>query len=67
MIAKAHMKMPSRTCQNFTNTTAKDELNELSRPLSFERKVLRTEILFNNCGILEVYHLGRQTTEMEDR
>jgi hypothetical protein len=56
------MKMPSTTCQNFTTATAKDELNGLFRPKTQARNV-RTEVIFDDGGIMEIYHICRQAIE----
>jgi hypothetical protein len=64
MATRAHMKMPSRTCQSFTNTTVEDGLMAYL-DLRVMPGIVRTEIPFNDRGILEVYHLGRQATETE--
>jgi hypothetical protein len=58
MALRTHIKMPSTRCQSLTIISAKDEFNELSRPSA--RSGVRTEILLNDDGILEVYHLGRK-------
>ena len=49
------MKSPSRTCQSFTAATAKDGLNKLSGPRT-RPGFIRTEILFDNDGVVEIYH-----------
>lgn len=56
------MKIPSRMCQNFTTATAKDELNGLSRPKTKARNV-RTEVIFHDGRIVEIYHICSQETE----
>lgn len=64
---RAHMKMPSTTCQSFTTATVNDQFNgdclgPRGGPVS-----VRTEILFDNGGILRIYHLGRKAYEIEVR
>jgi hypothetical protein len=59
----AHMKMPSTTCQNFTTATVKDGFNGLSRPPELDQKIVRTEILFEDGGAVEIDHIGRKTAE----
>ena len=62
---RTHMKMPSTMCQNFTNATAKSPSSMVSlRPRARPRHI-RTRIVFDDRGIMEIYHIGRQATETE--
>ena len=56
------MKMPSTTCQNFTTATAKDEFNGRSSP-ELGQEIGRTEVLFEDGGVLEIDHIGRKAAE----
>ena len=64
--AKSHMKIPSRTCQNFTSATVKNNSMDCLGPHgAMPDSAVRTEIFFNDSGISEVYHLGKQVNEAE--
>jgi hypothetical protein len=58
---ETYMKMPSTTCQIFTTTTTERRVKWTIYALGS----VRTEILFDDSGILEIYHLGRQAAETE--
>ena len=57
------MNMPFTTSQSFTSATAKDEFNDLGRRV--QPGSVHTGILLDDEGIVEVYHQGRQATEMK--
>jgi hypothetical protein len=52
---EAHMKIPTRTCQSFTAATDKCDFNGLLGPGAIPGAA-RTEIHFDNSGIVEIYH-----------
>ena len=60
--ALAHTKMPSTTCQNFTNDSAQknDEFKWVCLGPTTQATAgsTRTEFIFDDDGIVEIYHLG---------
>jgi hypothetical protein len=60
---RAHMKIPSTTCQNFTIATVKDKINGLSRHPELGQESVRTEVLFEHGGTVEIDHIGRKEAE----
>jgi hypothetical protein len=59
------MKMPSTTCQNFTTATAKRRIQwTVSAPEPGQEGV-RTEVILEHGGAVEIDHVGRQAAETE--